>query len=62
MFERIDNGMTNDAIWGAWMSPKVEICDECKQPLDDCECERCDLCGLVEDDCECFETDWEEYI
>lgn len=38
----------------------IEYCDACKEPTDDCECERCDGCGgnmeLV-GTCECDECE-----
>lgn len=37
------------------MAPSTEVCDECYELLDDCECD--DLCacgsGEFEEDCEC---------
>jgi protocadherin alpha len=34
--------------------PSVNVCEDCGEPLEDCECHRCQYCNRHEDDCECW--------
>lgn len=34
--------------------PCVNVCEDCGEPLEDCECNRCQYCERPMDDCECW--------
>lgn len=48
----------NGMYCAAGLPESTEVCDECYELLDDCDCEdRCDRCKEFEEDCECEDKD-----